>query len=433
MQNVVIVTPHFPPATLAGVHRARHLAKHLPAFGWRPIVVRADERHYTEALDPALAVLVPSYVEQVKTPAFSAKLARAVGIGDVGLRGFIGFRAALDALAKAEPIDAVLITGSPFYPLLLARHVQEKWGIPVILDFQDPWVSAEGARRPRWTKGWAAHRLAVALEPKALRYADFITSVSERQNDEMAERYPFIERSRMAAIPIGGDPDDFIFLRQSLPKDPHVQLRLGLKHFIYVGAFLPRAEPLVRILFRALAALRAERPGIASTIKLTFVGTSNQPSGIGGGRVKPIAEAEGVGELVEEHAPRVPFFEALSLLSNADGLMMIGSDEPHYTASKIYPNLMAARPYLSIFHEASSAHAILSSAGGGAAFSFNGDAELKALEHPIKSALAKLIDAPEAFGKPDPAAIAPYTANAVAGQFADVLTRVVQARGRSMG
>lgn len=433
MQNVVIVSPHFPPATLAGVHRARHLAKHLPAFGWRPIVVRADERYYTEALDPALAALVPGDVEQVKTPAFPARLARAVGIGDIGLRGFIGFRAALNALAKTRPIDAVLITGSPFYPLLLARHVHETLGVPVILDFQDPWVSAEGAQRPRWTKGWAAHRLAVALEPKALRYADFITSVSERQNDEMAERYPFIERSRMAAIPIGGDPDDFISLRESPPKDLQVQLRPGLKHLIYVGAFLPRAEPLVRILFRALAALRVERPGIASTIKLTFVGTSNQPSGIGGGRVKPIAEAQGVAELVDEHAPRVPFLEALSLLSNADGLMMIGSDEPHYTASKVYPNLMAARPYLSIFHEASSAHAILSSAGGGAAFSFNGEAALNALELPMKAALLKMIDTPEAFGKPNLGAFAPYTANAVAGQFADVLARVTQARARNTG
>ncbi len=37
--NVVIVSPYFPPSSLAGVHRARHLAKHLPSFGWHPIVV----------------------------------------------------------------------------------------------------------------------------------------------------------------------------------------------------------------------------------------------------------------------------------------------------------------------------------------------------------------------------------------------------------
>ena len=32
MRSVVLISPHFPPSTLAGVHRARHMAKHLPAF-----------------------------------------------------------------------------------------------------------------------------------------------------------------------------------------------------------------------------------------------------------------------------------------------------------------------------------------------------------------------------------------------------------------
>ena len=431
MQTVVILSPHFPPATLAGVHRARHLAKYLPQFGWRPIVLRAHERHYTEKLDPNLASLVPDSVEQVRTKAFPASLARLIGVGDIGLRGLNGFRTALDTLVKAHRIDAVLITGSPFYPMLLARHIRDHLGIPVILDFQDPWVSAEGEQRSRWSKGWAAHKLALALEPNVVRHADFITSVSERQNEEMAARYPFLDPAQMAAIPIGGDPEDFDALRVYSSHDAQLTLTPGLKHFVYVGAFLPRSGPVVRVLFRALRALKAERQNLSSKVKFTFVGTSNQPSGSSGHRVKPIAEAAGVGDLVDEHAPRVPFLEALSLLANADGLMMIGSDEPHYTASKIYPNLMAARPYLSIFHEASSAHTILSSAGGGAAFSFNGDASLNALENPIKEAVANMIDTPEAFGKPNRDAYAPYTADAVAGRFADVFARAAKAAGKN--
>jgi hypothetical protein len=53
----VIVSPFFPPSTLAGVHRARHLAKHLPAAGWQPIVLCVDEAGHEERLDPALAAL----------------------------------------------------------------------------------------------------------------------------------------------------------------------------------------------------------------------------------------------------------------------------------------------------------------------------------------------------------------------------------------
>ena len=51
----LILSPYFPPSTLAGVHRARHLAKHLPTGGWLPIVLCVDEASHEERLEPALS------------------------------------------------------------------------------------------------------------------------------------------------------------------------------------------------------------------------------------------------------------------------------------------------------------------------------------------------------------------------------------------
>ena len=421
---VAILSPHFPPASLAAVHRARHLAKHLPSFGWQPLIVRADERYYTERLDPQLAALVPSSVHQIRTAAIPAPFARRFGVGDIGLRAYSGFRSALSDAVRRNNIAAVLITGSPFYPMLLARYVREHLNVPVVLDFQDPWVSAEGADRSGFSKGGVAHRLSVVLEPRAVRHADFITSVSERQNHEMAARYPWLDRSRTAAIPIGGDPDDFEALRRHPPAAPHVHLDPAMINISYVGTFLPRAGPLVRVLFEALASLREDHPRISSRVRLNFVGTSNQPSGAGSHLVAPIAAEAGVSDLVMETPQRVTYLEALSLLANSSGLLMIGSTEPHYTASKIYPNLMAARPFISVFSAASSAQVVLSAAGGGIAFAFSNEAELRDLKEPLKKALLMLIDHPDRFGKPDPAAYAPYTAHAVAGRFAGIFDRI---------
>jgi len=421
---LAILSPHFPPATLAGVHRGRHLAKHLPAFGWKPVIIRVDEQHYSERLDPDLSTLVPNDVLQIRTAALSAKWMRLAGIGDIGLRGYMQMAEALKTLAGKQSISAVLITGSPFYPMLMARMVRQTLRVPVILDFQDPWVSADGALRPRWSKGGLAHRLAVALEPRALRHASFITSVSDRQNDEMAGRYPWLDRERMAAIPIGGDPDDFEALRAHPPQNLQVRLDPAFINLSYVGTFLPRAGSLVKALFAGLRQLRERDPGLAGRLRLNFIGTSNQPSGEGAHRVMPIAMAEGVGDLVREHPARVPFLEALSLLANSHGLLMIGSDEPHYTASKIYPNLMARRTFLSIVHKASSAHEILSAAGGGRALAFATEAELAALTTRIDEALHDLATRPEIFGTSDEASYEPYTARSVAGQFAQVFDRV---------
>jgi hypothetical protein len=424
LRTVVILSPHFPPSTLAGVHRARHLARRLPDHAWRPIVVRADERFYTEPNEPDLAALVPADLEQVRVGACPAAIARRFGVGDIGLRAWPQFRRALGQTLARERPDAVMITGSPFYPMLLAPGLRRRFRVPVILDFQDPWVSAHGARQAPGSKAWLAHRLAVMLEPKAVHAAAWVTSVSEGQNDEMAARYPWLDRSRMSAIPIGGDPEDFAALRQR--PAPEGLLDPSRINLCYVGTFLPRAGPLTAVLFAALADLRASKPGLTERLRLNFIGTSNQPDGAGGGRVRPLAEAAGVGDLVAETPRRIPYLAALGVLANSDGLLLIGSDEPHYTASKIYPALLSGRPWLSLFHQASSAHAILSDASGGVPLAFATNDDLQALRPTLAAAIERLASAPETLGKARPEAIAPFTASAVAGAFAEVFERAAR-------
>ncbi len=254
-RTVIILSPHFPPSTLAGVHRARHLAKHLPSHGWRPIVVRAHERHYTEAIDPALAALVPAEVEQVRTGALPAGLCSLAWPSAIS--ACAPCRTSREPSAAWSPLTAahvVFITGSPFYPMLLTRQINTLLrSLPVVLDFQDPWVSTHGATHPWGTKAWLSHRAAVALEPAVVRDAAFVTSVSDIQNEQMAARYRWFDPSRMAAIPIGGDPDDFAALRSRPPANTRVKLEAGMTNLTYVGTFLPRAGPLIERLFAALA------------------------------------------------------------------------------------------------------------------------------------------------------------------------------------
>lgn len=277
-----------------------------------------------------------------------------------------------------------------------------------------------GGLQPTLSKAGLAHRLATVLEPRALRTADFVTSVSDIQNAELLARHPWLDRSRMAAIPIGGDPDDFTALRATKRADGAVNLEPGFIHFSYVGAFLPRAEPLIRTLFRAFAQLRSDEPALAARIRFNFVGTSNQSSDIFTPRVQPIAEAEGVIGFVRELPSRVSYLDALRVLVQSDGILLIGSDEPHYTASKIYPALMSGRPLLSLFHRASSSHSILCASGGGHALAFETENELAELERPLASGLRTLALNPGSLGVAKPAAYAAYEARAVAGRFSEI-------------
>jgi hypothetical protein len=130
LRTVVLVSPQFAPSPLAATHRARHLAKHLPGFGWRPIVLRVDERHYVERLDLTLNSLVPGNVEQMRVKAVPASLMRGLGIGDIGLRAYPYLSRALDRLAQTRQPAVVFFTGFPFYPFLLAGRVQSGPGAP---------------------------------------------------------------------------------------------------------------------------------------------------------------------------------------------------------------------------------------------------------------------------------------------------------------
>lgn len=423
MRRVCCVSLNFPPSTIASVHRARHLAKHLPCHGWQPTVVCVDERDLNETLDWRLLEFVDKCADVRKIRAFPLEVAKKFGVTDLGMRAYWSLRRHLTALFRSENYDVVFITGWPFYQMTLASYIKRGFQIPVVLDFQDPWVSSWGNAQPLLSKAGASHWLGTILEPRVLRHADFVTSVSEVQNAEMARRYPWFDASRMAAIPIGGDPDDFR-ISSSLIASENLS---GPIHLNYVGTFLPRSEPLVRVLFRAFSRLRQKSPMLASRMRLNFIGTSNQ-SDDSTPRVHPIAKSEGVADAVTEIPQRLPYIRALDALVESQGILLIGSDEPHYTASKIYPALMSRRPYLSLFHSASSAHSILSASGGGRAFAFSNREQLDALESALCDGLKDIAMNPALFGVADQASYEPYLASNIAARFAAIFNKIGLAR-----
>ena len=152
---------------------------------------------------------------------------------------------------------------------------------------------------------------------------------------------------------------------------------------------------------------------------MRFIGSSNDPNGLESFRVLPLARAQGVAEIVSEVPQRVPFLTALSAIRASDGVLVLGTDEPHYTASKIYGVLMSGRPYLSVFHELSSAHEILSRAGGGVSLGFVPSKRDLLLE-PLVKALSTFVDSPRSFAQVHEATYAEFTGAATARRFAEV-------------
>ena len=299
----------------------------------------------------------------VRAPAWRSDVTRWVGLGDLGLRAFTGLRHACRELLARERFDALFITIYPVYPALLGPALKAEFGVPFILDYQDPWVGAWGHSvgggqngRPDW-KSRAARTLGTWLEPRAVGAADALVAVSQGTLDGIVERLPAAARLPQGVIPLGFEPDDFASLHGRSPYASGIDPSDGLVHLCYVGTLLPKGVDTLRLLLRGLERARADDPA-SGRLRLHFFGTSNQ-SAPDAFRVLPVARECGVADAVTEAPGRLDYLEALSVLTRASGILLLGTSERHYTASKLYPALLAARPILALFHEASSVVSIL--------------------------------------------------------------------------
>ena len=361
MRRVLFVTPHFPPDSSAATHRVRLLAPHMKAHGWEPTVLTVDSRDYEGRLDAALAASLPADLPVVRARAWPASVTRRFGVGDLGLRAYRGLKREARRLLARERFDAVFITIYPAYPALLGPALKRDYGVAFVLDYQDPWVgewgrsvgpAAEG--RPD-VKSRASRWIAERLEPIALTAADGVTAVSRATYEQALARNPEARPRATAELPIGWDRGDLDHLAESA-------LRFaddGCVHVSYVGTLLPTGFETLRALLAALAVERTRAGSVASRIRLHFFGTSNLRTADAPPRVLPIAAEYGLSEVVTEHAPRLDYFDALAVLRASNVVLLLGSREPHYTPSKVFPALIAERPVLALLNEASNATNLL--------------------------------------------------------------------------
>jgi hypothetical protein len=126
---------------------------------------------------------------------------------------------------------------------------------------------------------------------------------------------------------------------------------------------LPNGVAVVASLLEAVRLLADREPALYRNLRLHFFGTSNQTSGQPRARVLPLARDRGVADAVSEEPVRIGYSDALTVLRDSHGILLLGSTERHYTASKLYPALLARRPLLAIFHDSSSVKSILRSVG----------------------------------------------------------------------
>ncbi|MCB0396427.1 MAG: hypothetical protein KDD36_07225 [Flavobacteriales bacterium] len=349
MRKLLIIYPHWPPSNLAGVHRPRLISNFLKEFGWHPIILAVDPSFYDEAPDNDMNKLVASDVEVHHVPARSKKGI----IGDLGLRALPYLRKKALEIIRDEHPDFLWIPIPSFYTALLGRQLHDKTGIPYGIDYIDPWVDGFTHGRKVLSKDWMSNQVARILEPYCVKKASLISGVSVPYFKPVLDRnFSNGRQVRYVGMPYGFDPHDHEV------KIEGVELPWGKDEevYIYAGAFLPKSRYFMQVLFKVFNEwLNKQDTSRRDRIRLYFVGTGFYS----GETIADYARQAGISQHVVEIRDRFPFLVILHMLSAAKGVMVIGSTEAHYTASKTFQAVLSKRPVLAMFHDQSSAAAVL--------------------------------------------------------------------------
>jgi hypothetical protein len=371
MKRLALVSGHFAPSNLVGAHRARLWSRHLPEFGWQPIVVTGDPARYEERPDPDLERLVAPGLRVIHAPTLPTRPVRLVG--DIGVRAFWGCYRVLAGLAARREIDFVLVTIPSNFLAPVGRLIHRRFGLPFGLDYQDPWVNRWPGVDVPFSRAWVSYRLASILEPWAVREASLITGMAPGYVAGMLERNPRVTgEAVIACMPMGIAPEDYALVRRLDRRTFLFDPGDGCFHLIYAGALLPAGIVVLEAFLAGLRELKAKWPDVAARLKVHFVGTGRSPDDPDGHQVRPRAEAAGVGDIVEEHPHRIGYVDALNHLTKSDAVLVLGSTEPHYTPSKVFQALLSRRPVFAMLHEESGAVDMIRSKRAGRVLALTG-------------------------------------------------------------
>lgn len=420
MRRALLVSYYFPPRFSIGGKRAHRFARYLPEHGWSTTVLTARGAS-SERLDPSFSDgelpacdVRRDYLTEAEVAALPkselgsdgtieaptkawAPMPRS-GLGRV--RAELRFRPPVGPDARRIPLlatriarlarevgaEVVFATGSPWEAVVAGTLAGRALGVPVVVDFRDPWSFGPLMRRkPAWLQATDA-----LVERAVLRAAAALTVTTESTR----ERYASLGASRrVECIRNGFDP-------AIVPS----KLRDGAVTLIHFGNCY--GERNLAPFLRALAAVVARRKLGPEEVRLVNLGRVAE---------EDLALARSLR--VERHfsfRAVLPYKEGIDRVAGADlALLPSFGDEPWFLPGKLYDYLLARTPILGASSSRELARILASTRLGWTYPPGEND--------PLERRIEEAIDA-RAAGRPlvvpDDAAIDALSAQRAAGQLA---------------
>ncbi len=331
LKRILLITYHFPPSAASGSCRLLGFARHLPTFGWQPLVVAPPTMPW-EPIDPRLARDIPedAIVHAVPYPMAAPRLLRRLAQHAVWLPR--AWSACKRMIAEYRP-EVILTSGPPHCVHALGHYLKRSTGLPWVADFRDPWISDGSGKKLGWTERWARR-----WERSVFDNADLVLANAPNACRLFQETYPNAS-GKIVTLTNGFDPRDS-FAYGSASEGAPIRL-------LHAGEIYARRNPAP--LFEALAALNR----YASSYRLHLLGRCDAE----------VLNAPAWRDFVSLEGQR-SYQDTLDAMQRADILVLF--DSPGRTIgvpAKLYEYLGAGRPVLALAEPTGDTAAILRDSG----------------------------------------------------------------------
>lgn len=328
---------------------------HYNEFDWEPHLLTISPDYDGGLLDKDLTLTIPLDSKIFSVKAIPISLTKYFGVYSLYWRCLPYLLKRGSEVIKQNKYDLIFFSTTVFTSMILGLYWKKKFGIPYIVDIQDPWVNDYKYINPPGgrIKYKISQIIAGIFEKKILKNAEHIISVSNHYPELFNERYSEINKDKFTVLPFGVSKNDFEILKKNNISQIVFDPNDGNDHWVYVGRGGEDFIDILKPFFLSIREDREDRPIAWEKIKIHFIGTSYAEKGRESKIIKPVADEFGISDIVREYPRRVSYLESLKLLTDSKIIILLGSKDITYSPSKIYPCVFANKPILSIFHEES--------------------------------------------------------------------------------
>ena len=385
MKRVLIITYYWPPSGKASLHWPVAITKHLPKFGWQPIIFTVKNEGFTQKdfslvniIDPNLKVIKTSVIEVFnfykkflgKSKSENLSVSEVMSLENAGIKQKISLwirmnifvpdarvtwypfaikygKKLIKEYLNKNKLDAIISIGTPHSTHLIGSKLAKYFNTKHIPFFSDPWTTI--SYYDKFKRNKIAEKLDKYLERKILLNSYRTLFVTKSTAAEYETLYPFL-RNKTDVLYWGYSEEDFKEF------DSMIHINRDEKTIIHSGNLFDYQNPTK---FWQTVKKQIEN---GNKLKIKFTGT------VGKSIVNSIKE---IGlEKYTEYLGFLSYKELLIQLKNADYFLACAYNKKHIPG-KIFEYLRMGKPIIAFCDDNEELKNILHASNAGLLFKYD--------------------------------------------------------------